>query len=71
MSALKPRVASGIVLFAGISVCWINFGLIPAEAFLFPGEISMALVALVAWTFVRSLIGEQGLCPGLPCKDNE
>ena len=61
MTALKPRLACGIVLLVGIRVCRPGFSQTPAETSLFPGLISMAFVALVTWTYVRSLIGEQGL----------
>ena len=61
MTALKPRLACGIVLLVGIWVCRISFIPTPAEAILFPGLISMAFVALAAWTFVRSPIGKQSL----------
>ena len=56
MTALQPRLASGIILLVSIWVCWISFSQTPAEAFLFPRLISVAFVALAGWTFARALL---------------
>lgn len=56
MTALQPRLASGIILLVAVWVCWISFSQSPAEAFLFPRLISVAFVALAGWTFLRSLL---------------
>ena len=65
MTALQPRLASGIILLVAVWVCWISFSQSPAEAFLFPRLISVAFVALAGWTFLRSLLERQAAEGGI------
>lgn len=65
MTALQPRLASGIILLVAIWVCWISFSQTPAEAFLFPRLISVAFVILAGWTFARTLLDHQAAEGGL------
>ena len=54
---LQHTVASGLIALASAGICWLSFTQEPSAAFLFPRLISVALVALSFWTFVKALRG--------------
>ena len=56
MIAAQNRIVTGILLLIAAWVCWISFYQKPADAFLFPRLISVAFLALAAWTFAREMV---------------
>lgn len=54
---IQQASASGIVLAVAIVVAWLSFTREPASAFLFPRYISVALLILSIWSFLRAIMG--------------
>lgn len=56
-SIAEHRVASGAVLIVAAWVAYVSFTGEPVEAFLFPRIISVFMLALATWNFVRAITG--------------
>lgn len=56
-SMAEHRLASGAILIVACWVAYISFTGEPVEAFLFPRIISVVMLALAAWNFVRAVTG--------------
>lgn len=56
-SIAEHRLASGAILIVAAWVAYISFTGEPAEAFLFPRIISVVMLALSIWNFMRAITG--------------
>ncbi len=54
---VQHSIPAAIVLVLSIWVAWISFTQQPAGAFLFPRLISIFLVMLAVWNFIRAIFG--------------
>jgi len=54
---LQHLIPGTLVLLLGLTVVWLSFTREPAESFLFPRLISVVMLALAFWNFVRAATG--------------
>ena len=59
MNASRPQhiLPGTLVLFLAAGVAWLSYTGQPADAFLFPRLISVVMLALALWNFVRCVLG--------------